>query len=166
MEVTVNITRWDMIRLNLWAMYRLKSNLFFMAITSAAVFASIVSSRPLLTPESWAAAVTTSLIGGMAVLLFGFFICLINVLFTSSKKSGALGEHLYTITEQGLYGKTRNAESMLKWSGVNSMHKSRDYMYVRVNSYLFHIIPKRAFGSEIMFEEFWNKANEYFKQAI
>ena len=165
MEVTALITRLDLVRFNLWALFRLRANLVFMAVLVVGIFVYIAISKAPASPNSWAIAVVASLAGGVGGLLGGFVISLACILITSSEKAGVLGKHIYTISEQGFHEQTLSNETTQKWSGVQALNKSGQYILVRINSYLFHIIPKRAFSREEDFEDFWKRTNKYWKQA-
>ena len=161
----MHITRLDLVRLNLWALFRLRANLIFLAVVAVGVFVYLTVSRTPATPTAWAIVVFSSLAGALVGLLAGFVVSLVCILLSSSQKAGVLGKHIYTVTEQGLHEKTEANETTQKWSGIQSLHKSRSYLFIRVNSFLFHLIPKRALSSEEEFEEFWSKADAYWKQA-
>lgn len=109
--------------------------------------------------------VFASITSGLGGLLAGFTFSLIAILFVVSEKTGGLGKYIFIIAEQGFHEKTEANETTQKWQGILSIIKSKSYIFIRINSYLFHVIPKRSFANEGEFEKFWEKANMYSKQA-
>ena len=74
----------------------------------------------------------------------------------SNSKSGVLGKHEYVITDEGLSERTKSNESLIKWSGIDEVKINKSYIFVRINQYLFHMVPRRSFSSLAKFEEFGN----------
>ena len=77
---------------------------------------------------------------------------------TLGKKSGVLGKHDYTLTDLGLREVTDANESVQKWSGIQDVIMLPHYVLIKINGYLFHIVPRRAFANEEQFLAFYEKA--------
>ena len=165
MQVTTDLRRSDLIWLNAYMLFRLRSNLIFIVVVAVSVFAYLAATGCPTDFRSWSIITISSVAGGVGGLLAGFLISLTYVLLSSNEKNGTLGGHVYTLSPEGLHESTTANEALHKWSGIQSVQKSGKYIHIRINSYLFHLIPRRAFGTEKEFQEFWEKANEYWKQA-
>lgn len=165
MEIETDITRADLIKLNLYLLPREKSNRVTVAVLAAGIFIYLLISKQPSSLGSLGIAVGASIGGGIAGLLAGFIVSLLFVSFTSSAKSGVLGRHIYRLTEEGLHESTVANEGTQKWQGIQAVGKSRHFIFLRINGYLFHFIPRRAFGTEQQFESFWVKARDYWQLA-
>jgi hypothetical protein len=164
-KVTVNIRRSDLIKLSAYMLLRVRSNLIFALVIAAGIFVCLVATVRSTDMRSWLIITTASIAGGVAGLLASFLISLTWILISSSEKNGTLGIHVFTLSKRGLHESTRATEGLQKWLGIQSMQKSGSFIYIRINSYLFHLIPRRAFATERDFEEFWQKAHGYWKKA-
>lgn len=72
----------------------------------------------------------------------------------ANRQSGVLGTHNYTITGEGLFECTEANEALVKWSGICSVKITKNHIFVGINSYLFHVLPKRSFSTEKEYCEF------------
>lgn len=61
---------------------------------------------------------------------------------------GALGEHKFRISDEGLWESTEYNESLFKWSGIKSIVSNKKYIFIFIDTHMGHIIPKRYFDSE------------------
>jgi len=165
MEATVNITRRNLVRFNLSMLPWLWANLIFVGVVALGIFMFITVSDTPDTPVSWCAAAIVSLGRAVVGLLACFAISLVWILFASSGKAGVLRKHIYPISGRGLQERTQANDALTKWSGIQCLLKSNSFIFVRINSYLFHRIPGRAFRSEAEFDGFWERVYAYWKQA-
>ncbi len=165
MQISADIRRSDLAKFNLYCLPRLRSNWIFVGIVAAGMFAYTVATTSPLNTFALLGVAAVSIVGGVSVLLAGFVCSFLWVLSTSTEKSGTLGTHTYSLNEQGLHETTKFNDALHKWTGIRSVEKSDSYIFIRINSYLFHLIPRRAFSSNKEYEEFWSKAYGYWKQA-
>ncbi|GAA5444354.1 hypothetical protein Misp06_02540 [Microbulbifer sp. NBRC 101763] len=100
--------------------------------------------------------VVSSFIGALVATLIAWLWNLGYILLMSNSKSGVLGKHEYVITEEGLSESTEANEALIKWSGIDDVKINKNYILVRVNQYLFHMLPRRSFSSLAKYEEFGN----------
>ncbi len=165
MQVTTKLSRSDIFKFNLLLFWRLKSSLIFVAVvaTMTIVF-SLVESRPD-SAKQVALTVAIGLVFGVLALVSTFIICLPLVLLASNQQSGVLGEHIYTLTEDGFHERTPVNESLHKWIGIKDVKNIGDYLVLQINSYLFHIVPRRSFATNEGFEAFFHAAQVYWKAA-
>lgn len=165
MEVETDITRTDLIKLNLFLLPREKSNIVTGGVLSAGILIFLLISKQPDNLSSIGIAAGAAIGGGVAGLLAGFIISLFFILLASSAKSGVLGRHTYRLTEEGLHESTAANEGLQKWQGIQTVGKSKTLIFLRINGYLFHLIPRRAFGSAQEFELFWSKARDHWQHA-
>lgn len=165
MQVSVDIRRSDLIKFNLFLLPRARGNLIFVAVLAIGMFIyTLVKVRPSGVADIAVAAVTSTL-SGVGALLAGFAVSLAYILLTSSTINGVLGEHTYQITPEGLRESTSSNEGLQKWVGVHAVDKSSGFIFIRISGYLFHLIPRRAFGSQQEFESFFVSARNLWKKA-
>jgi hypothetical protein len=158
MDIHVNIERKDLVALNFYLLPRLRSNWITLAVLIVGIFTYIMVARHPATPFNIGVAAFASIAGGIAGLLGGFAFNVIRALLTVGSKSGVLGEHRYSISHVGLREVTDANDSLQKWSGVQDIIKLPRYILFRVNGYLFHVVPRRAFANEKQFLAFHAKA--------
>lgn len=155
MQVIVNLSRKDLVLFNLHAFPRMKS--IYRSFLLLAVFVGVVILIENGLPESgrsWLIFFASAGIGGILGVLVGFLFCLFSILMTSSSANGILGEHVYTLDEQGLHERTRANEGLNRWAGVQSIEQYGPYLVFQISSYLFHVLPERSFSSREQFIEF------------
>jgi len=165
MQVSTDVRRSDLAGFNLHLLPRAKPNAVFVAIVAVGTLAYLLLSRRPDSPADFAIAAFAALAAGIVSLLVGFVISLVYVLFASTEKGGVLGAHTYTIGPDGLREVTSSNETLQRWSGIEHIGMSRRYIYIRINSYLFHVIPRRAFSSDEEFAAFWKAAYGHWKQS-
>lgn len=166
MKVSANINKTDLICSNYSLWSKLKST--YITILLLSVGASLYILWKHGFPDGIKDLVTV-VISGSLIGIGGFLaytlISIINILFTSKDKNGILGQHQYAITPEGLYMKTIANEGIQKWEGITCVRKTNSYIYLQVNYYLFHIIPKHSFNSPDDFKRFFNASLQYYREA-
>jgi len=155
----------NLVALNLQMLFRHRSNLRAMVVMSLVVFVYLAISRSLDSPYNWGVAVFSSVVAGIGGILIGNVVGAIFILFNSNHKNGVLGVHSYEITEDGLLEVTDVNEGLNRWVGIESVIRSRDYLYIQISSYLFHVISRRSFSSDEQFEDFFSEAVRCWKSA-
>lgn len=166
MQIKTFLTRKDLVLLNLYVFLRLRSTwvLFFALWVGFVVFRIFSNGMPSSNDELLLLVVSHGV--GAVVGIFGLLLwCIFWILVTANKKSGVLGEHEYRIEEHGLFEQTDANETLTKWRSVVSIWKTRIFILVRVNSYLFHIIPKNAFATSKGFEAFYDELVAKWEQG-
>jgi hypothetical protein len=124
----------------------------------------LMTKRPA-SADSIAIAVVASLVAGLAGLFAGFVISLLFILLTSTEKGGILGSHTYQLAPEGLHESTPVNVTLQKWAAIQSVGKSPNFIYLRINSYLFHLIPRRSFDTQQEFESFWAHLRKFREGA-
>ena len=165
MEIETDITRVDLIKLSLLFLLREKSNLVVVGVFAAGVFIYLLFRTQPDEAGSVVSAAGVAIAAGFAGFVTMFLISLVFIVLTSSQENGVLGKHTYWLTEEGLHERTAANEGLQRWQGFQAVVKSNDFIILRINSYLVHVIPRRAFTSEQAFELFWSKASDYWQAA-
>ncbi|MFK7887473.1 MAG: YcxB family protein [Gammaproteobacteria bacterium] len=158
MNIEVNIRRKDLIAFNLYVIPRLRSSWISLAVLTFGIFAYICIRSMPSSFYNFGVAAFASLVGGLAGFVVSSAISILCVLFMSGKTSGVLGAHTYTLTEVGLKEVTAYNESLQKWSGIREILKTPNYLLLRINAYLFHVSPRRAFEDDGEFAAFYETA--------
>lgn len=85
----------------------------------------------------------------------GFIFGLASGLLAAKRASGILGEHVYAIQSDGLREQTSVNDTLLKWGGVQELIRTSAFLLIRTGPALFHILPRRSFGSTDEYNTFW-----------
>jgi hypothetical protein len=134
--VVVDLTRADLLRL--------------------VILATIVGQRGIpASVQELAVVLLTATIFVVGAVVAIFVINQVCVLIYSRESNGVLGNHVYTLREDGLLESTKANESLTKWGGATAVVKSSDCLYVQVSPGLFHVMPRRCFESADAYEKFW-----------
>ena len=91
-------------------------------------------------------------IGCAAIFLLPFLFAFLG----SSQKSGGVGEHTYTIEEDGLRVLTGEDENLNVWESIERIIKTGTGIYVQVSSLVFYVLPSRRFSSRDEYEAFFS----------
>jgi hypothetical protein len=166
MKINVEITKSDLIRLNLSLIPRMKSTYTTIVAIGIFVFGFLVWLKGFPdTRNHWIAITFGSVGGGIGGMLAGALISFITIALSGTKNNGVLGQHEYEITSEGLFERISANEGLNKWSGINELRISGSYALFQISGYLFHVIPRRSFGSEQNFNEFVKLAKDRWESA-
>ena len=165
-SVDVSIGRWDIVWMNMAVAPKLRVTWFLFAVFCALILGSYLSIEPfpqdgvLVTAFVLAFAILTSI----GFVLFLFVSSLIGAM-AATGRAGVLGKHRYTLREDGIFEATDANESLHKWAGLHSVIRTRKWLFVRINHYLFHMIPARAFEGPAEFQDFAEALEARFEAA-
>jgi hypothetical protein len=166
MKVTATIDRWDLVRLNLYLMPRMRANWIAMAAFTVALFAALTFLGPQrITPAVLLEYLAWSLGGALVAMVFGSAVCVAWILSVANQKTGVLGPHEYEIRSDGLFERTSANEGLNRWNGIQSVSRSADQIHVRINGYLFHVIPRHGFGSDAEFDQYFEVLRQRWQAA-
>jgi hypothetical protein len=158
--IRVNIHRRDLVSLSLWLIPRHLSNYVAWVVLSLVIAAFLMYRRGVPeTPRMAATLAFAAVIGGLGGIVIGCLLSFAQILVASRKSNGVLGEHTYTLRDDGLHESTAANESLVKWAGLKDVRRTPSYIYVQVAPGLFHVLPRRDFRSPTEFEEFWAALN-------
>lgn len=117
------------------------------------------------TPESIAVMVISTTYVALVVFAVLLLVGLVFSLPSISKRSGVLGVHDFWIREDGLMEQTSANETLTRWTAIRKTFRTRRYIYLRINLWLYHVIPRRGFGSAAGYEAFWNALRQHLRAA-
>lgn len=160
MQVSADISRWDLLIFNLYMLPRIRMWWILLAAVTAMNF------YPILTNADWSdvsfiafAALYSAFLAAIVIAVM-FSLLLAYALFNATDRNGQLGTHVFTLRKDDLHEQTQFNEALHRWQGVSSIIVLKHCLYFRLSWYLFHIVPVRAFTSHADFERFSMLARE------
>ena len=157
MKIEAHITKKDLVSLSCYLFPRSRGTWIYFTVLFLGMFLFFSYKDDFtFSSSSILIGVTSSFIGALVATLVTWLWNLGCILLMSNSKSGVLGKHEYVITDEGLSERTKSNESLIKWSGIDEVKINKSYIFVRINQYLFHMVPRRSFSSLAKFEEFGN----------
>ena len=158
MTISTNITRGDLMKLQLYMVPRLKGNWIFFGLIVIAVLSWALYALPgPLTGTKVISGILGGIGGALAGTAIGALFNIAYVAVSSTAAAGVLGAHQFEIQPEGLFERTAANESLYRWSGINSIRKSRSFIFVGITGYIFHIIPRRSFSDAVQFQQFFDE---------
>jgi YcxB-like protein len=156
--VTVTLTRWDLVRLNVSLMARIRSTwmlLVVMTLAAGLLHASIGGLPG--TSRAW-------LVMGLGVAIAaalgsaaGLVVAVFLVLFCPDPDT-TLGDKTYRFEADGLREKTSVNDTIIRWGGVRDVRRIGDFILINVAPGLYHALPRRSFSSPREYQAFWRAA--------
>lgn len=159
MHLHINLRKSDIAHANVLLLAKSPGTFMGITIFILAIGAYLFFTRSPEEPRDWLIFVIASMVGGFFAFLASCCVSLLWVLTQSTDKAGVTGEHLFEITEQGFREKTSQNDSVQAWSGLWKPLRSRKLILVRLNGYLFHALPRRAFKDDVEYEAWWSELN-------
>ena len=156
MQVDINITRMELVQMNLFLWPRIKWNWVQLGVTFLLCIAAMLFSDIRNFEISAQSAVLMAIIAvviSIMVAALVFSLCLAINLAMASPRTG-LGEHHYEIQDGGLLETTELNEELSKWKTFDRVWKSDNYIILKRHWAALHIFPRRCFSSSQHFDEF------------
>ena len=161
MKVKVDLIRTDLVRMNLYVAYKSPSNIALVLFIWLGMSGMYFYRKGLSQPTGQIIDQLLHNAGVAFVMAVSMiFLTIILTILSSTKKAGVLGEHEYCLKEDGLLEITEANETLVKWNSIKSIIKTKKFMLVQINLYLFHTFPARCFSSNQEFEDFYKSVNE------
>ncbi len=165
MQVAADIRRSDLLVFNLYVLPRIKLLWVLFSFMTALYFLLFFAfgDRHDIAYLAYGAAycaLFAAVVVGLLVLY-----CVAQALFRASVKNGQLGTHVFTLRKEGFHEQTSLGEMLNRWQGIHSITAWKQGLYIRINWYLFHVIPASAFASRADFDKFSGLALELWAQA-
>ncbi len=159
MHLRVTLSKSDIASANVLLLAKSPSSLKGIGIFVLAVGAFLYFTRNPQTPQDWLVLFIASAAGGFSAFFVSCSVSLLWILAQSTDKAGVTGEHQFEITELGFREKTSQNESVQAWAGLQKPIRSRRLILVRINAYLFHVLPRRAFADDTEYDAWWAELN-------
>ncbi len=156
MTVDINVTRSDLIRINLFLWPHVKFNWFYLAFLFLVGFAVSMTAWDAEIPLSMSVGFSLAVAFVLAVTVSAltFLLFLIIGVAGASERSG-LGRHAYEISDEGLIETTRINQELSKWEAFQKIWHSGRYILLKKHWAAIHIFPSRCFDSPEHFQEFY-----------
>jgi hypothetical protein len=158
MKIDTELTRKDFLLLNIILFPRMKSNWISLIIIILFIAIFLALTKKPDDFGGYFAVTVGSIFGGVLGLAIGFLINLSIMLFNVGNKSGVLGSHQFELLSEGLRESTSVNESLQRWESIAEIKVYGNFLLIRINGYLFHVIPKRSFKNQTEFEIFCQEA--------
>lgn len=154
--VAVHLGRSDLARLSIFVFLRTPIYRWVLLALGVFVFAKLSMSRGFpITAREVTVFLLTTLVFMLGTAAFMLLLSIGMLSLRSRQGNGTLGRHEYKIRDDGLFEVTSANETLTKWGGATSLHKTRGALVVQVTPGLFHVFPRRCFESDEAFENFW-----------
>jgi hypothetical protein len=164
--INYSLTRWDLLRWQIWVVLRNRVVLAFWFILTGFVLVSELRSPEIAAHSSVfkiAFAIVFSVV--MFVILAAIQLIVLVCLSLSRKQRGLLGKHELEIRDDGLLERTDVNESLYRWTGFHKAISSGGYLYLYVTDSNVHVVPKRCFASESEAKQFRDIIERRFKSV-
>ena len=158
MKIDIEIKRKDLTALSFYLFPRMKANWIMLVVMIFLIAAFLFITKKPIDFIGYVVLTICSILGGLVGIALGFVINLVTMLLTIGKKSGILCLHHYELVPEGIKETTEANESLHRWSSIVTIGTHGNYLLFRINNYLFHIIPRRAFENEESFKAFYSEA--------
>jgi hypothetical protein len=165
MQVSADISRWDLVVFRLYMLPRMTANWIFFGVITALYFFLFFAFGDRNDIGYLAYGVIYCAFFAAVAIAFTFLLSLTLTLFRASAKNGDLGMHVFSLRGDGLHQQSAVDETLNRWQGIYSVIVWKHGLYVRINWYLCHVIPARAFTSRADFENFSTRALELWRAA-
>ena len=151
MVVQTKISRIDLLRMQLYLLFRISANFYFFLLLWTLMAFSTWSALEEHGVVAYLLTVTIIAIGAF----FGAIVfCGILQLIFASEKHGFIGPHQFEIRPDGFSETTKGTTTVTNWAGVQRLFRFRSYLFLMISTFRVHIIPRRAFESEEAFQNF------------
>jgi YcxB-like protein len=166
MKTVVDIRRTDLLKFQIYMLPRIKANWIFFFVIVGTVFVWALYDLPgPVTARKVLIAALTALAAAIGGTLAGVLCSIVLILMSSSLKVGVLGEHRFEIRPEGFFEETRANEQLNRWAGITAVGRTNSFIYVRINWYLFHLIPRRSFSEDSEYEQFFQDLQSKWRDA-
>jgi len=164
--ITVRHTKMDLARLGFYATSRSPALQWTLFALSVVIVGINLKQRGA--PLNLVALISILLTTAIFVSAAYVFILALSTLATvlqNGKRSPAAETHAYRLSEDGLVRASASSESLLKWGGARSLHKSKAAIYVGSSSSAYFLLPRHSFGTDEEYASFWNAIQRLAPQA-
>ena len=146
--VRYSLTRKDIFAFQIRALRRHR----FLLLLVAGIYVLVLwtDSRPIPgRHDSLAVRLVVAALDGAALLaIVGIFALLFLVLVVwTAKHKNVLGEHVLSISDEGLVSKSATGEGLVRWGGIDKVISTPKYLLIYLNESSAKMIPKRFFTS-------------------
>jgi hypothetical protein len=81
------------------------------------------------------------------------------------KNVGVYGQHRLSITPEGVREDVSAGYSFRRWTAVEKIALTQDHAFLYISALSAYVLPKRAFGDELHFQQFVRSAQIWMQRA-
>lgn len=151
MEVSARITKLDLVKMQFALFFKTKAYFLYFVLI---VFFLLITSLDSIEKSGIMMWILPNLVISVFVLFIMIVASVLMLLLTATSAKGFIGNQTFKITDSGFSEVTEGTETISSWNAIEKIYKTKQYIFVRISAYRFHIIPKRAFQSDEEFEQF------------
>lgn len=166
MKVRTNISRRDLIKINLFLWPKVRWNWVFLIIVFAICLVVAFTTLGTENINTTGSVILLFFVAGVVTIAtqaVGFALCIAINISMASQRTG-LGEHNYEITPEGLHETTSINSEFSKWASFDDLFRSRNYILLKKHWAALHIFPRRDFDSQQQFMDFFKTLSEKLDQ--
>ena len=165
MDLTYDISREDYWEFNKFYLTRSRHLRLRIGFTALIVASTCFLLLTLFEATPFKFAVVWACITGMLYVPFAYWNCKRTVMRIPSKGGTMLGEHHLKIGSDGVFGKSKAGEGLIRWSGVMDIIETKKYVFMFMDTTVAIIVPKRVFANSADMVQFLITATSFWKAA-
>ena len=151
MIVEANIKRLDLLKMQVYLLFRVPANLYFFALIWIAM---AIVSWSLLGKYGLAVYLLSVSIVAVFAFLAGLPFTILMQLVLATEKQGFIGPHTFEIRDDAFVEVSSGSSTTTRWGNIARIFVFRKYLFVMISMYRVHIVPRRAFRSDDEFRQF------------
>ena len=162
MKIVTDMTVKDIVAINVRNYVASRARYVMCIVIALAYFAYIANDLGMpVGQRAWQIYILGSVI--FAIAFYGLFLIInvLNAVTMVRHSSGVIGPHEMRLSPEGLRDKTPLTDSLTRWPGVFRITRRGDYLAIWTSPFMAHVVPKRAFTDEDVFDAFERQARAY-----
>lgn len=157
MEIKCNITRKDYWNFTKYAFIHVPISRAFLILVAIILFFIFASSINYYYKQG-VSQVITYIISMLIFLVVSYNMFKLFAMWLPTSKPGILGEHIISISPEGIRERTLINDGIIIWAGIKKISTNKKYIYIFIDNMMGHIIPKESFSTKEEADEFLNTA--------
>lgn len=162
MEVKYNLTRKDFWNFTKYAYTHVPTLRIPLILGVFIAFAIIASSLEFFYSKG-IGHLTTYIAIAVTILILYYYMIKLLVMWLPSAKPGILGEHILSISPEGIRERTFVNDSFIKWNEIKEITSNKKYIFIFIDLTMCYQIPKVSFSTEDEANIFLNTALMYWQ---
>jgi hypothetical protein len=155
-KIIVRYTKLDLLRLGLYATLR-RATLRRATLVVAVVMFAITLYQQW---GHWNAFTSITTVVTAAIVASGYYVAMIPLmvlatLLRNGKGSPAAEIQTYSFSDLGLTRQAASSDTLLKWGGARSLHRSKHAIYIGISASSYFILPRHCVASDAEYESLW-----------
>jgi len=169
MKVRVaGIRRSDLVRTIPYMFVNQRSSWITAGILAVMIVAGVVGMRVVENEEITVGGLefiaAGAVVGALVALTAGLLVRLAFVA-AIARKAALLESYTMTLGDDGLHTASERGETLLKWTAVGFVRRTRNYLFIGTTPYAVILVPVRMFASREDSEAFWLRTCDLSRAA-